>query len=186
MGAEGRVVRSSVQVPPPHPPHFVFSILNVTGGKSTWLEPRTSRIPCKHSDHWATKPHARPVTTSLCLIRFDLKSAWNHAGTEESAFAAHSRSTDPHWATICYGRKNHMAWPGLEPKTSRTPCKHSDHWATKPRGRPVTISRPPPCIRYVSNLLGTMLEPLRQSLCCLQHEHGPTLSHKQGWSNCNL
>ena len=55
---------------------------------------------------------------------------------------------------LCYyvinmsqGRKKHMARPGLEPRTSRTPCEHSDHWATEPHGRPVTI---PPClIRFV-------------------------------------
>ena len=45
------------------------------------------------------------------------------------------------------GRKKHMARPGLEPRTSRTLCEHSDHWATEPHGRPVTIS---PClIRFV-------------------------------------
>ena len=45
------------------------------------------------------------------------------------------------------GTKKHMARPGLEPWTSRRPCEHSDHWATEPHGRPVTIS---PClIRFV-------------------------------------
>ena len=48
---------------------------------------------------------------------------------------------------LSQGRKKHMAWPGLEPRTSRRPCEHSDHRATDPRGRPVTIS---PClIRFV-------------------------------------
>ena len=57
------------------------------GGKSTWPdrdEPRTSRTPCEHSDHWATEPHGRPATMSPCLIRFVPESARNHAGTEET------------------------------------------------------------------------------------------------------
>ena len=29
------------------------------------LEPRTSRISCEHSDHWATEPHGRPVTDGI-------------------------------------------------------------------------------------------------------------------------
>ena len=44
--------------------------------------------------------------------------------------------------------------------------------------RPVTISI---ClIRFIpnKNLLGSMLEPTRQSLCCPQPKHGHTLSHK--------
>ena len=64
-----------------------------------------------------------------------------------------------------------MARPGLERRTPRRPCEHSDHWANEVHGRPVTI---PPClIRF-----GTMPEPTRQPLCCSQPEHGPTLSHQ--------
>ena len=37
------------------------------------------------------------------------------------------------------GKKKHMARPGLEPRTSRRPCEQSDHWATKPHSRPVTL-----------------------------------------------
>ena len=48
------------------------------------LEPRTSRIPCKHSAHWATEPHGRPVTIPPCLISFVLKSARNHAGIDKT------------------------------------------------------------------------------------------------------
>ena len=48
------------------------------------LELRTSRIPCEHSDHWATEPHGRPVKISPCLIRLVPESAWNHAGTDET------------------------------------------------------------------------------------------------------
>ena len=45
------------------------------------------------------------------------------------------------------GRKKLMARPGLEPRTSHIPFEHSNHWATEPHGRPVTIS---PClIRFV-------------------------------------
>ena len=58
------------------------------------LEPRTSRIPCEHSDHWATEPHAWPVTISPCLIRFVPESSRNQ---QDSPFAAHSLSMDPYW-----------------------------------------------------------------------------------------
>ena len=45
------------------------------------------------------------------------------------------------------GRKKHTARPGLESRTPRTPCEHSDHWATESHGQPATIS---PClIRFV-------------------------------------
>ena len=112
------------------------------------LEPRTSRIPCEHSDHWATEPHGRPVTISPCLIRFVPESTRNHTGTDETVpklLAARARTHTDH--QMSQGRINHMARPGLEPRTSRIPCEHSDHWATEPHGLPVTIS---PClIRFV-------------------------------------
>ena len=50
------------------------------------LEPRTSRIPCELSDHWASEPHGRPVTfiswvpTWRCLHFF-----WN--GSSFSIFS---------------------------------------------------------------------------------------------------
>ena len=63
------------------------------------LEPRTSRIPCEHSDHWATEPHGQPVTISPCLIRFVPEPARNHAGTDETVpllLAAQARTyTEP-------------------------------------------------------------------------------------------
>ena len=78
------------------------------------------------------------------------------------------------FAYVSLGRKMHMVQQGLEPRTSRIPCEHSDHWAAEPHGRPVTISR---ClIRF--DLLGTMPEPTRRSLCCSQPKHGPTLATK--------
>ena len=42
--------------------------------------------------------------------------------------------------SMSQGRKKHTARPGLEPRTCRIPCEHSDHWDTEPYGRPVTIS----------------------------------------------
>ena len=48
------------------------------------LEPRTSRRPYEHPDHWATEPHDRPVTISPFLIKFVPESARNHAGTDET------------------------------------------------------------------------------------------------------
>ena len=72
--------------------------VNVTGEEKhmarSGLEPRTSRIPCEHSDHRASEPHGRPVTISLCLTRFVPESARDHAGT------------DPHWRTNVTGEKN--------------------------------------------------------------------------------
>ena len=82
-----------------------------------------------------------------CLIRFVSESARNHAGTDETVpllLAVQARTHTDH--QMSQGRKKHMARPGLEPRTSRIPCEHSDHWATEPHGRSVTIS---PClIRY--------------------------------------
>ena len=103
------------------------------------LEPRTSRRPCEHSDHWATEPHGRPATISPCLIRFVPESARNHAGTDETVLLLLAARARPHTGhQMSQGRKKHMARPGLEPRTSRRPCEHSDHWATEPHGRPAT------------------------------------------------
>ena len=123
------------------------------GGKSTWpmslgrkkhmdwpgLEPRTSRIPCGHSDHWATEPHSRLMTISPCLIRFIPESARNHPWRDETVsllLAAQTLSHTGH--QMSQGRKKHMAQLELEPRTSHRPCEHSDHWATEPHGWPVT------------------------------------------------
>ena len=46
--------------------------------------------------------------------------------------------TIPEPTRMSQRRKKHMARPGLEPRTSRKPCEHSDHWATEPHGRPVS------------------------------------------------
>ena len=63
------------------------------------IEPRTSRIPCEHSDHSFTEPQCRPVTISPCFIGFVLESAQNHAGTDETVpmlLAARARThTEP-------------------------------------------------------------------------------------------
>ena len=73
-------------------------------------------------------------------------------------------------------RKKHMARPEFEPRISCILCEHSVNWATEPHGRPVTIS---PCLKDSSpNLLRTMPEPTKKSLCCSQPEHGPTLATK--------
>ena len=74
-------------------------------------------------------------------------------------------------------RKKHMARPGFESRISRIPCEHSVNWATEPHGWPVTIS---PCLIDSSpNLLITIPEPTKTSLCCSQPEHGPTLATKR-------
>ena len=105
------------------------------------LEPRTPRRPCKHSDYWATEPHGRSMTISPCLIRFVSESVRNHTGTNDTVpllLAARVRThTEPQ---MSQERKKHTARPGLEPRTSRIPCEHSDYWTTEPHGRPVTIS----------------------------------------------
>ena len=93
------------------------------------LEPRTSHRPCEHSDHWATQPHGQLVTISPCLIRLVPESARNHAKPDETVPLLLAAQ---HWPTKCHrGGKKHMARPGLEPRTSPRPCKHSDHSATR-------------------------------------------------------
>ena len=81
-----------------------FFFLHVSQGRKKHmarpgLEPRTSRRPCEHSDHWATEPHGRPATISPCLIRFVPESARNHAETDETIpllLAAQARThTEP-------------------------------------------------------------------------------------------
>ena len=127
-----------------HPLHFFWYCCH-RGGKTHMarlgLEPRTSRIPCKLSDHWATEPHGRPVTIPPCLIRFVPRICQEPCrNRRDSPFAAPSPSTDPHWATKCHwgGKKAHGP-TGIEPRTSRILCKLSDHWATEPHGWPVTL-----------------------------------------------
>ena len=104
------------------------------------LEPRTSHILCEHSDHWANEPHGWPVTISPCLIRFVPESARTMPEPTRQSLCC---SQPEHAPTLSHqmsqGRKKHMAIPGLKPRTSRIPCEHSDHWATEPHGRPVTI-----------------------------------------------
>ena len=100
------------------------------------LEPRTSRIPCEHSDHLDTEPHGRPVIISPYLIRFVPETARNHAGTDETVPTLFATRAQTH--QMSQGRKKHIARPGLEPRTSRIPCEHSDHLDTKPHGQPET------------------------------------------------
>ena len=113
------------------------------GGKSTWPDQDSNPGPLAYCastlDHWATEPHGRPVTISPCLIRFVSESARNHAWTDETVpllLAAQAQTHNGH--QMSQGRKKHMAQLGLEPRTSRIPCKHSDHWPTEPHSRPVT------------------------------------------------
>ena len=99
-----------------------------------WLQPRTSRILCEHSDHWATQPHGRSVTITPCLMRFVPESSRNHAGRNrrDSPFAARSQSTDAHWATKYYwGGKS--TWPDKESNPGPLAYRAStlDHWATQ-------------------------------------------------------
>ena len=90
------------------------------------LEPRTSRIPCEH--HWATEPHGRSVAIFYCLIRFVLESAQKHAETDE---------TFPLLLAITGKKKAHGPMGTRTQGLSHT--IHSDHWATEPHGRPVTV-----------------------------------------------
>ena len=108
------------------------------GRKKHMTGTRASHIPSEHSDHWDTEPHGRPMTISFCLIRFVLESARSHAETNETVpmlLAARARTHTGH--QMSQGRKYHKVRPGLEPRTSRIPCEHSDHKTTKPHGRPV-------------------------------------------------
>ena len=68
---------------------------------------------------------------------------------------------------VSQGRKKHMARPGLKPWTSRTLCEHSDHWASEPHCRPVTIVTGEekahcPTVPWTQNLSHTL-----QALCPL-------------------
>ena len=76
------------------------------------LEPRTSRRPCEHTDHWVTEPHGRSVTISPCLIRFVPESDQNHTGTDETVhllLAARAQTHTGH--QMSQGRKKNMARP---------------------------------------------------------------------------
>ena len=79
--------------------------------------------------------------------------SFDPAHAQLSARILERASGRPYTARICIwpqchrGRKKNTDRPGLELRTPRTPCEYSDHWATEPHGRPVTIS---PClIRFV-------------------------------------
>ena len=78
------------------------------------LEPRTSRIPCKHSEHWATEPQGRHLTISPCLIRFVSECARNHAGTDETVpLLLAARARTPTLADKCH-RGGKSTWPDRE------------------------------------------------------------------------
>ena len=92
-----------------------------------------------HSDHWSTKPHG--ILWQIGRINLWLDSSSNLLGTD-AVRQSLCCSQPEHEPTLSYQmpqeRKKHMARPGLEPRTSRIPCEHSNHWATEPHGRPVT------------------------------------------------
>ena len=72
------------------------------------LQPRVSRLPCKHSTSELLS-HMSTGYISPYLIRFVPESARNHAGTDETAtfqVAALSPSSDPHWPPYVTGAKN--------------------------------------------------------------------------------
>ena len=73
------------------------------------LEPRTYRMPWKHSDHWATELHGRPVTISPCLIRFVPESDQNCAGTDKTVLLLLA----PTLATKCH-REKKSRWPNWD------------------------------------------------------------------------
>ena len=103
------------------------------------LGPRTSRISCEHSDHWATKPQVDLWQFPPTYL--DLSPNLNGTMLEliRQSFCCSQPEHRPTLATNCHrGEKKHMARPSLKPRTSRIPSKHSDHWATEPHGRPVT------------------------------------------------
>ena len=104
------------------------------------IEPRTSRIPCEHSDHSFTEPQCRPVTISPCLIGLVRESAQNHAGTDETVPLYSQLEHAPSLSQqVSQGRKAHgptgtqiqdlshtvrALWP-LNYRATRSTCAYS-------------------------------------------------------------
>ena len=81
------------------------------------LEPRVSRLPCKHSTTELSS-HMSTGYISPYLIRYVPKSARNHAGTDETVsfrllLAARARTHCGHH--MSQGRKMNVACPEFEP-----------------------------------------------------------------------
>ena len=93
---------------PEHGPTLSHQMSQERKKHMAWLglEPRTSRIPCEHSDHWVTEPHGRPVIISPCLIGFVPESARNNAGTDETVSLLLAAKARPHTGhQMSQGRK---------------------------------------------------------------------------------
>ena len=87
------------------------------------LEPRISRLPCEHSNRWATEPHDQPVTISPCLNRFVPESVRNHAGTDETV------------SLLLAAR----AWTHTEPPNVTGKEKERDSTGTRTQGLSLTV-----------------------------------------------
>ena len=78
------------------------------------MQPIDQSATKKERDPWQFPP-LNQILPGICSV-----PCWNR---RDSPLAACSLSTDPPNVT---GEKKHMIWPGLEPRTSRIPCEHSD------------------------------------------------------------
>ena len=91
-----------------------------------WFEPRTSRIPCENSDHWAKEPHSPSTCDNFHLLnkihsRIYSEPCWNR---RESPFAFRSPNMDPYGAINVKGEEKcqkSLHWLRIEPLTL---CMH--------------------------------------------------------------
>ena len=89
-----------------------------------------------------------PAASNLCLHCLP-RSHFNSWSRNKINFS------DMHWSmNVSQGKQQHMARPGLEPKTSRIPYDHSDHWATSHTADPWQF--PPAYLDSSPNLLGKL------------------------------
>ena len=111
------------------------------------LDPRTSRKPCEHSSQlsyratqstWDNFPLLEYIRPRICSepCRYRRDSPFNCLQPEHGPTLSHQ---------MLQGRKKNMARPGLEPRTSRTPCEHSSQlsyqatWSTWDTNQPLDI-----------------------------------------------
>ena len=111
------------------------------GGKSTW--PDRDSNPRPLADRASTlTTERRPVTILPCLIRFVPESARNHAGTIETVSMLLSARARTHTESpnVTGEEKAHGPTGTRTQDLSHRPCEYSDHWATEPHCRPVSIA----------------------------------------------
>ena len=130
------------------------------------IKSTTSRIPCKHSDHWATERHGRPVKISPCLIRFTPKSAQNlvRQVSPQNDFFFWSMGLcfikqDPSQKKICF-----VGWlVGLLGTDETVPLLLDPHWPPNATGE-----------EKAHGPTGTRIQDLLHTVQALWPNHWPT------------